>query len=174
MKYVVCRSTLHTLGCSRTHLNMTSNHSHTTLAVTSGSSLKELCESIMHPNHAKRVQAFCPATEIDNWAIQIITLRTTPDDSRIGWNGIFIEKNLDLPATRSIGRWRTTSKGTMPLRLDDTFAEGSLIVEKRGFLQGIYRDPRTKNITFVYSGADVHLQPSRQISFQIRPRKILF
>lgn len=145
-----------------------------TLAVTSGSSLKELFGSIVHPNRAKRIQAFYPATEIDNWAIAIITLRTTPDDSRIGWNGIFMEKKINLPATRSIGRWKTTTQGTMPLRLDDSFAEGNLVVEKRGLLQGIYRDPNTKDITFVYSGADVHLQPSRQISFQIRPRKILF
>lgn len=142
-------------------MNMTSNHSHTTLAVTSGSSFKELLGSIVHPDRAKRVQAFFPATEIDNRAIKIITLRTTPDDSRIGWNGTLIEKKLDLPATRSIGRWRTTMKGTTPLRLDDTFAEGSLIVENRGFLQGIYRDPNINDITFVYSGADVHLQPSR-------------
>jgi len=145
----------------------------TTLAVTSGPTLKELCTSIFYPDRAKRVQAFCPGTGIDNWAIEIITLRKTPNDSRIGWNGILIEKKPDHPVTSSIGRWITTIQGTMPLRLDDKFAEGKLIVEKRGLLQGIYRDPKTRDITFVYFGADVHLGPSPQIHIPIGPRRFL-
>ena len=136
----------------------------TTLIIQTG--LKELASVILNPAMARRVRMYEP---VGRGPIMVNPL---VEDAR--WFGAVVEKNGNLPVTRTVGNWRTSIDGAHILGNKETVAASELVVTRRGRFGSIHMDAKTHEITLVYYGADVRLASGRFMVKPVVPRRLFY
>jgi hypothetical protein len=136
----------------------------TTLIIQTG--LKELASVLLNPAQANRVRMYEP---VGRGPIMV-----HPTAEEANWFGAVVEKNGNMPATRTVGNWRSSFEGAQILGKKDTIAASEIVIARRGRFGSIHMDDRTHEITIVYYGADVRLASGRFMVKPIVPRRLFY
>ncbi len=134
----------------------------TTLIIQTG--LKELASVFINPAKARRVRMYEPVGRGP------IVVSPTVEDAQ--WYGAVVEKHKNMPATRTVGNWKTSSAGAQILGSKEILAASDIVVARRGRFGSIHMDPKTHEITLVYYGATVRLVPSRFLASPVAPHNL--
>ena len=136
----------------------------TTLII--NTSLKELASALLFPTAARHIRMYEPAFSRE-------PIMVSPNAPEAQWFGAVVEKKGNMPATRTVGNWRTSFGQAQILGSKDTLAASEIVVARRGKFGSIHMDSKTHEITLVYYGADVRLAVGRFLVNPVVPRRML-